>query len=409
MNRPLIRIALTCAAVGGALTLTSVLRGVDATPDYKKIADSIVTRSTSIAPGDHIVLHGDVRDIPLLEEIAVAAQKRGAETLMIINREEAAKRYFDEVPAKYDSMPLTLSLKLAEAQTVDVSIDAVEHPELFKTVAPERLVATQTRGMDVYKALQKHTVKIVGIGNGLYPTEANARRYGMSKEQLATLFWNGINVDYGRLQAVSMAVRTALTNGKLIHVTNPNGTDLTCRIENRPVFVSDGVISPEDVVKGGPNLQVWLPAGEVYVTPVPGTAEGKLVFDRLPFEDDEIVGLTLTFKGGRVTDYTANAGPAFERWKTIYEKAPMGRDEFATIDIGTNPNVKIPAGSKLVTWVPAGTVSLGIGGNSWAGGQNDISWALGGSINGCTVMVDDATIVENGNLKALSAPEMASR
>jgi len=66
---------------------------------------------------------------------------------------------------------------------------------------------------------------------------------------------------------------------------------------------------------------------------------------------------------------------------------------------GINSNVKVPPGSKLTTWVPAGTVSLGFGGNTWAGGSNDIGWGASGSLNGCTVAVDGKIVVEKGVLK----------
>mgnify|MGYP000099779857 CR=1 FL=1 len=79
--------------------------------------------------------------------------------------------------------------------------------------------------------------------------------------------------------------------------------------------------------------------------------------------------------------------------------APASRDDFAFVDIGFNPNIRVPAGSKLTSWVPAGTVSLGFGGNIWAGGTNTISWGSSVSMNGCTLTVDGKVIVENGVLK----------
>jgi hypothetical protein len=35
--------------------------------------------------------------------------------------------------------------------------------------------------------------------------------------------------------------------------------------------------------------------------------------------------------------------------------------------------VKPPAGSRLATWVPAGTITIGTGNNVWAGGDNQAS------------------------------------
>jgi aminopeptidase len=308
-------------------------------------------------------------------------------------REKAARLYFDEVPAARDATPLALSMKLAEIANVEITVGGQEFPALLSDVAPARLGANETRNLAAYKARLNRGVRLVELGNGLYPTDATAKRWGLTKDQLATLFWRGVNVDYTKLQSTAAAVRAVLT-GREVRVTHANGTDLTVRIAGREVGVSDGVISAEDIVKGPPNTQVWLPAGEVYVTPVPGSAEGKIVFDTIPFDDGEILAFTLTFKAGKLVAHSAKPGAHYERWKALYAAAPPTRDEFALIDIGINPNVTVPAGSKLATWVPAGTVSLGIGNNTWAGGTNDSSFNFAGSLNGGTVIVDGKTLVE---------------
>ena len=98
-------------------------------------------------------------------------------------------------------------------------------------------------------------------------------------QELTKIFWAGVNVDYTKLKSKGEAIQKLLTSGKEIHITNRNGTDLKVQIAGRPFFISDGIISEEDIKKGGSACQVWLPAGEVYLTPVPGTANGKVIVD----------------------------------------------------------------------------------------------------------------------------------
>jgi Zn-dependent protease with chaperone function len=179
-----------------------------------------------------------------------------------------------------------------------------------------------------------------------------------------------------------------------MRITHTNGTDIRLRVESRVVGVSDGVISAEDIAKGPPHTQVWLPAGEVYVTPVPGSADGKLVFDYSPFEEGALTGATFTFRAGKLVAHTAAPGDSYTRWNAAYADAPSGKDDFAYIDLGINPNVQVPAGTKLTTWVPAGTVSVGLGNNLWAGGTNNGSWSFDISMAGCTVTIDEKVIVE---------------
>lgn len=240
-------------------------------------------------------------------------------------------------------------------------------------------------------------VRQVNLGNNLYPTAGLAKLFSVSEEELATIFWDGVNVEYSKLQQAGEAIKAVLTNGNEVHITNPNGTDLKVRIEGRPVFVSDGVISEDDMRKGGAACQVWLPAGEVFLTPVPGTAEGKIVVDRQFFQGKEIEGLTLTFKAGKLTSMTAKSG--LEPAKALYDASGSGKDLFAFVDVGMNPNVHLVPGSRMVAWMPAGMITVGIGGNLWAGGENDVAYSMVNYLPGSTLKVDGKVLVENGALK----------
>ena len=399
MNRLSLRItAGLAAAVLTVLVFTPLTSAADK-PDFKAVAERIVGDSARVKAGDRVVVRGDIRDIDLIEEISLAIWRRGAEPLQVLGREKAARRYFDEVPAAQDGVPLGISLKMLDAETVEIFVSGSEYPALLSDVPAARMAAWNKRNQEVADARLKKGVRMVEVGNGLYPTDATAKRFAITKSQLADLYWSGLNVDTAKLQATGAAVKSALASGKVVRITHVNGTDLQFRIESRPINISAGVIPDEAMAKGGPAAQVWLPAGEVYTTPVKGSAKGKIIFDTLPFDDGEIIGATYTFDAGKLVSHDAKPGPKYERWKALYAAAPEGKAEFSIFDIGINPNVKVPAGSKLTTWVPAGTVSLLLGGNTWAGGDNAIGWNGGGSMNGCTVTVDGKTIVEAGVLK----------
>ena len=81
-----------------------------------------------------------------------------------------------------------------------------------------------------------------------------------------------------------------------------------------------------------------------------------------------------------------------------YGAADSRRDEFGLIDIGINSKVRRPAGSRMDSFVPAGTVALGFGNNLWAGGDNrsDFGWAC--ILTGATVTIDGRPLVTNGAL-----------
>ncbi len=203
-------------------------------------------------------------------------------------------------------------------------------------------------------------------------------------------------MDYSKLQATGETVKTAIATGKEVHITNPNGTDLSLRIDGRPVFVSDGVISDEEMELGGAAGMVWLPAGEVYTTPVPGTAEGTVVVDHYFFQGHDIRDLTLTFEAGKLVSMTAESN--LERLQAVYDAAGPGKDLFAVVNVGLNPNVRIPSGSQMVAWMPAGMVTIGFGNNTWAGGENNVAFGFFSFLPGSTLKVDGKVLVENGVL-----------
>ena len=112
----------------------------------------------------------------------------------------------------------------------------------------------------------------------------------------------------------------------------------------------------------------------------------------------EVTNLTLTFVGGKVTNMTGS-GPGFEDLKKEYDARGDGKELFAFVDFGINTNLHVWPASKLGNWIQAGMVTVGTGNNTWAGGDNKVSYGLTTFLPGSTVTLDGKTIVENGVLK----------
>jgi aminopeptidase len=198
-------------------------------------------------------------------------------------------------------------------------------------------------------------------------------------------------------------MRAVLARAKELRITSPNGTDLRIGIAGRPVHVSDGIISPEDERRGDPATSVWLPAGEVYLSPQPGTAEGVLVGDADFFQGEPLGGLRLEIKGGKIAKMTAEAGlPVLEEQ---YGAAGAGRDLVSVVDIGINPGLRIPEGMPIHAWSRAGLVTVVIGNDLWAGGNNATTFGVSPYLARATVTIDGTPLVRDGRLveKGLTA------
>ncbi|MDP2363111.1 MAG: aminopeptidase, partial [Ignavibacteria bacterium] len=276
---------------------------------------------------------------------------------------------------------------------IQVEIGEVEG--LLSDIPAERIAMRNKVYEEVNNLFRDRKVRTVYLGNNLYPTDALANRFKISKKNLEDIFWSGVKVDCNELNSTGKALKQLLKNGKQIHITTPAGTDLTVNIEGRPISISDGILTNEEIKNG--TLDVWLPAGEVYLPSNPGTANGILKLKKHFYEGKVIEDLTVTFQSGKVISITAKLG--LDRMKSVYDAVGKGKDEFAYIDFGINPNVNIPKDSEMITWVSSGMVSVGIGGNLWAGGENSIGYGHNFFLADATVTIDGKVVVENGKLK----------
>lgn len=361
--------------------------------DKEALAQRIVTQSAAVKEGDLVFINGGVRDLEILENIAVNVRKLGADPLVTIDSDRMTRRMFTDVPAKFDAQFPAWFALLSNSADVFITIDSGEQEGLLADIPPQRLEMRARALSPLTEVMRARRVRQVNLGNGMYPTAFLARRWGISQDELSNIFWRGVNVDYASLSATGERLRQTLTAGRELQITNPNGTNLRARVEGRPVLVSDGTLSNEAIARGE-KTQVWLPAGEVFLTPVPGTAQGILVVNRYFYQGQPIEGLTLQVKDGRVTSMTAKSG--LEPLRATYEGATSGKDVFSVIDFGINPNVITAPGSQMQAWVPAGTITVGIGNNTWAGGDNNPTFGLALFLPGSTVSLDGKPLVESG-------------
>jgi leucyl aminopeptidase (aminopeptidase T) len=374
------------------------------TRDHRSLAEKVVARSAGVKEGDVVLVFGSDEDLPLLEDLAVEVRKHGGSPLVTVNTNRLARRMYDEVPAKYDSQVPEMNLKLGSIVDVVIGTEAFEARTL-KGVPPERMAARAKAGAAVDQLMRKRGVRTVILGNGLYPSAEQAEQFGLSRDQLADVMYSGIDADYSAIQATGEHVRKVLAGGKELRITHPNGTDLRLRIDGRPITVNDGVISAQEQKPGSAETSVWLPAGEVYLVPVPGTATGTLVSDKEFYLGQPIEGLRLEFKAGKLTSMTAKSG--LDPLQAAYDAAGPGKDVLSVVDIGINSSLRVPEDNPIHAWSKAGKVTVVMGSNTWAGGSNQVNFGLSPSSPGTSVSVDGKALIQDGKL--LVPGEMANR
>jgi leucyl aminopeptidase (aminopeptidase T) len=196
-------------------------------------------------------------------------------------------------------------------------------------------------------------------------------------------------VDYTHLERVGRALTSMLTHAGTCHVTAPGGTDVALSLHGREAICDDGDLRARGA---------WgnLPAGEAFIAPLEGDAQGTIVFD------GSLAGwgllnepLTIELEEGRAV--SATGGLAAE-W--LLETLDAGGDNGRTIaelGIGTNPVATI-TGAILEDEKAEGTVHFAFGTNSGIGGANQASVHIDGLVRGAQVELDGRPILRGGRL-----------
>ncbi len=399
MKKPKILVAAMVVMLPCLTIMAQVTADKTKSAETELLAQKIVNQCANIKEGEFVLIQGGVRDMELLEDLAANVAKKGGYPLLTVGSDRLDKKFYTEVPATYDSRPPELALKIYGFIDAAIGITYNEDPNLLSDIPAERFAVISQASAPATDLFISRKIRQVGIGNGLYPTEARAKQFGITFKELSDMFWKGMNVDYLALEATGNSFRKVLEAGNEVHITNPNGTDLKVMITGRKIVVLDGIVSDEDIKEGVLATQVYLPAGEVALAPVPGTAEGKIVVTSDFGSGVEVKDLILVFQKGKLVSMTAKSG--IERLKELYDAFAEGKDEFSFIDIGINPNVSIIPGSKLACWMPAGMITVGIGNNLYAGGDNKSTFGYNFYIPGSTLTVDGKVLVDGGALVPL--------
>jgi aminopeptidase len=114
---------------------------------FGDLAKKVVTISANVKPGEVVVIYGGKHTIPLMEALAIEAQKAGGMVQMLLGSDRVTRSRFTEVPERY----LELEPKyIAEwLRPVDVWIalpDVADAKATFGDVPEERFAKAGKAG-----------------------------------------------------------------------------------------------------------------------------------------------------------------------------------------------------------------------------------------------------------------------
>jgi len=197
-------------------------------------------------------------------------------------------------------------------------------------------------------------------------TEAGVRVASMPGFEAYMLQSDGsVAADPYRIAADCQAFAPYLTRANKVRLVTEYGTDITFSIQGRPGKVDDGLFA------SGPGKWGNLPAGEIYVVPLEGTGQGKLVVPSGWYEHlyEE---MTFCVEKGEVSQVLGGGsiGDWFRQMLDVKneELVYKARRNLAELGIGANPNARRPENGLEAEKIK-GTVHIAFGDNLHMGGQ----------------------------------------
>ena len=176
-----------------------------------------------------------------------------------------------------------------------------------------------------------------------------------------------------------------------VHVTTEAGTDLT--LEVGPELL-------QNVCSGRcsePGTLSFMPAGQLAIGVLPGTANGRAVIDGSLFPMQHVLTepVVYTIENGYVTDIAG--GKDAEEFKRVAAACEYpGKFNVAEIGMGLNPDSKLQ-GESLEDERLFGSAHIGIGSNIVFGGEVFTNgFHCDGIIKNATVEIDGECICRNG-------------
>lgn len=248
----------------------------------------------------------------------------------------------------------------------------------------------------VAAAMKEADVIIAPTTRTLYHTKATldacnggSRLFSLTECDEWILIKNGVDADFVAIKPVVEKIGDYFTEGSVIEVTSPGGTNFRASIEGRQ-GIKNSVICHE------PGMRSGFPDIEANVASVEDQGEGVIVIDASASMGIGLVDapIKLTVEKGRVVKI--EGGRSAARLQEILEGAE-DPDAFVIAEVAVGLNPKSPVIGKIIYDEGCyGTGHFAVGDNTRQGGMNSAPLHLDMVYWKPTIKIDGQVIVEAG-------------
>lgn len=281
----------------------------------KEHAKILVDWCTEVEKGDNVIINTSEEAKELVVALYEEIGKREANPIALYSSSEAKRTYLKNYEGEFETPEHVLTLNEKADATIKIGSD----PNLM--AMNDVPGSTLTELSKAWKPIQEERLS----GRWCltqHPTNAQAQMAEMSIEEYRDFVYDAILRDWEEVHDRQEILRERLDEANEVEIEGPE-TEITMSVEDMKAENSDGKNN--------------MPSGEVFTAPVIDSVEGKILFDKpLLFRGNEIEGVKLELKDGKVTDYKAKSGE--EVLKEIL-KTDEGSKRIGELGIGTNRGI----------------------------------------------------------------------
>lgn len=364
-------------------------------PRATKLAKILVEHSVKVKQGSKVIIDAsDFTAVDLIHECYRLCLKKGAivyldifGTNYEIGRADLGgfmKTFLTTSSKKQLSTPPAIMDKKIEWADKFIRIVAIHNKNFLTQVPPEKFALWNKSYYPTFeKMINKDWVLTY------FPTFGMAQNAKMSLEEFSDFYYKASTIDYHKLGARIKKLQDILDKGSRVKITAKD-TDLTLGIKGR-------------LAAGAEAGKHNVPDGECFLGPEENVTSGYIAFEYPQSRmGNEVTGVRLEFKKGKITDFKADTGGKF--LQLVLDDHP-GNRRLGELGIGMNPMIKNYIKDILFDEKIAGTIHLAIGKayeEERGGGKNkgSVHWDMIKDLRhkGSLVTVDGRPIIKDGKV-----------
>ncbi len=359
----------------------------------KSLARQIVRDSLRLREKERLWIHTWKHSEVLAEDIATEAVIRGASPLISITTDDLLTQILKKAPQEaLMTTPEHWHQGVTKSNAL-VVLNGPADPATLRAADKGKALAAMGHQTRILGTAVSHQVRTLHVLTTSFTDQA-AKVYGINQTSFMNLVNRSLSASQTDMINLSKQITQLLQQHRSIHISTSDGTDLQFRVRGSPPLIDDGIIDAEDIKNK--SFLARLPQGTVSIPISESSAEGTVIFDTpRAFLGDIINDLRLDFKKGRLIDYRALKGE--KTFTQALQTATGLKDRLSRLIFGVNPNTSDIFGQPTDALI-RGTVTLGLGDNSFIGGSVRSSFSYEHTLTNAIVSIGPTAVIMDGKL-----------